>query len=183
MALYERFRLVEGVQVLAVATLCDPRFKKVGFRDSTTWAMSKLKSLLRSDTGSTESQAVQDFPAHVGSKRQSSLWEFLDREVGEKNKGASSRKEDPIGTQLVKYLNASNLARNEDPLKWWEETGKTEYPDMYKLIERVLSVPGTSVPSERVFSTAGNIISQKRCNLTDESAANLIFLRENMGRK
>ena len=36
---------------------------------------------------------------------------------------------------------------------------------------------GTSVPSERVFSTAGNVITKKRSSLAPSTAANLIFLR------
>ena len=37
----------------------------------------------------------------------------------------------------------------------------------------------TSVPSERLFSSAGNVITQKRNSLLPENADKLIFLFEN----
>jgi hypothetical protein len=61
--------------------------------------------------------------------------------------------------------------------------GKELYPLIYEVAKKYLIVPGTSVPSERVFSAAGNIISKKRSLLADDTASNLIFLRENLAKK
>jgi hypothetical protein len=49
--------------------------------------------------------------------------------------------------------------------------------------KRLLVISATSVPPERVFSTAGGIITKKRNALSDTSAADLIFLRENLKKK
>jgi len=43
-----------------------------------------------------------------------------------------------------------------------------------------LPLQGTSVPSERVFSKARNIITKKRNRLGGENASSLIFLSENL---
>jgi hypothetical protein len=48
---------------------------------------------------------------------------------------------------------------------------------------KMLIIPGTSVPSERVFSSAGGILTKKRSALSDISAADLIFLKENCSKK
>lgn len=48
-----------------------------------------------------------------------------------------------------------------------------------QLVKKYFSLTGTSVPSERLFSTAGNVISSKRNCLTPENADKLIFLFEN----
>jgi len=41
------------------------------------------------------------------------------------------------------------------------------------------TAPPTSVPSERLFSTAGDIMSDHRCRLLPENAETLIFLKFN----
>jgi hypothetical protein len=43
-----------------------------------------------------------------------------------------------------------------------------------------LASPPTSVPSERVFSTAGDVISDHRASLLPENAEKLIFLKFNL---
>lgn len=45
-----------------------------------------------------------------------------------------------------------------DPLKWWK-THEHLYPHVGMLAQRYLAVPGTSVPSEKVFSMAGDIVT------------------------
>ena len=49
---------------------------------------------------------------------------------------------------------------DSDPLEWWKER-KFAYPILTKLIQKKYSMVATSVPSERLFSTAGNIIHKK----------------------
>ena len=43
-----------------------------------------------------------------------------------------------------------------------------------------LGVVATSVPSERLFSTAGNIVTAKRCALEPENVEKLVFLHDNL---
>jgi len=45
--------------------------------------------------------------------------------------------------------------------------------------QRYLSVPPTSVASERLFSAAGDIYSDQRTQLAPERAEMLLFVREN----
>jgi len=62
-------------------------------------------------------------------------------------------------------------------LVWWEKEGSA-YPKLQKIAPKYLILQGTSVPSERVFSKAGNIITKKRNRLEGENASSLIFLSE-----
>lgn len=64
---------------------------------------------------------------------------------------------------------------NFDVLQWWENHS-SEYPRLYKFAQRVLSVPASSAASERVFSAAGNIITEKRNRIGPKTVNNLIFL-------
>ena len=49
-----------------------------------------------------------------------------------------------------------------------------------KAAQRYLSSPATSVPSERLFSSAGDICSDKRTCLLAENVERLVFLQANM---
>jgi len=48
-----------------------------------------------------------------------------------------------------------------------------------KLAKKYLPIPATSVPCERLFSTAGNIVNKKRSCLTPENVCKLVMLTEN----
>ena len=48
------------------------------------------------------------------------------------------------------------LERHQNPLKWWEDHDK-HYTLLSVLAQKYLSIPGTSMPSERLFSKAGEL--------------------------
>lgn len=67
---------------------------------------------------------------------------------------------------------------DSDPLKWWKNNEHV-YPNLSKLAKCYLPVQATSVPSERVFSTAGDLITAERNALAPENVNKLIFLKKN----
>lgn len=84
-----------------------------------------------------------------------------------------------IESELNCYKEESVLPLNANPLKWWSEKA-TKYPILSKLACAYLCVQATSVASERVFSTAGDIVSAQRASLTSDNVNTLIFLKKNM---
>ena len=50
------------------------------------------------------------------------------------------------------------------------------FPVLAKLAQLYLSAPQTSVPSERFFSTAGDIFDEKHNRLLPEKAETLLFI-------
>jgi hypothetical protein len=62
---------------------------------------------------------------------------------------------------------------------WWQ-ANQSKYPLTAKVAREMLCVPATSVPSERLFSKAGDVITKKRNSLAVGKAEKLIFLMENM---
>jgi hypothetical protein len=66
-----------------------------------------------------------------------------------------------------------------NPFQWWK-LHQHKFPCVSKHAKRYLCVPGTSVASERVFSTAGDIVSATRSCLSPENVDMLIFLQKNM---
>lgn len=80
----------------------------------------------------------------------------------------------------VRGYRASRPAGLQDnPLSWWREN-ENNYPLLARLAKRYLCVPGSSVASERVFSTAGDIITAKRSCLTPAHVNELLFLQKNL---
>ena len=68
---------------------------------------------------------------------------------------------------------------DEDPLLWWSKNS-SRYPNLAVVAKKYLAIPATSVPAERAFSTAGNIVNQKRACLLPENVNLLVFLAENL---
>jgi hypothetical protein len=68
--------------------------------------------------------------------------------------------------------------RYQCPLLWWK-MNHTKYPHVWEVAKRVLSIPATSAPSERLFSAASNLINKKRAALSPQNADMLLFLKAN----
>ena len=76
------------------------------------------------------------------------------------------------------YLSKPVLEKSADPLQWWRVSAAT-YPVLSLVAHRILSIPATSVPCERLFSTAGIIVNDLRSSLSPQSVNTLIFMNKN----
>ena len=63
------------------------------------------------------------------------------------------------------------------PLSWWR-TNELKFPILSHLAYRLLCIPATSAPSERVFSSAGLTIAKDRARLAPQTANELVFLHD-----
>ncbi|MCP4492346.1 MAG: hAT transposon family protein [Gammaproteobacteria bacterium] len=59
------------------------------------------------------------------------------------------------------YRKDSRPSLDSNPLEWWR-ANHPRFPRLASLAERYLCIPGTSVPSERVFSAAGLVVNRLR---------------------
>jgi hypothetical protein len=67
------------------------------------------------------------------------------------------------------YLNEKpRISLEEDPLLWWK-ANQSQLPVLSRMARIFLAIPATSTPSERVFSEAGNLITEKRARLSGDS--------------
>lgn len=96
-------------------------------------------------------------------------------EVRAAPKSVSTRAEE----EMKKYSEQPALPLTEDPLMWWKSKEK-DLPLLAKLAQRILCIPGTSVAAERVFSTAGDVVTAQRSCLLSEHVDQLIFLQKNL---
>ena len=62
-------------------------------------------------------------------------------------------------------------------MDWWRDN-QYQFNLLALMARRVLCIPSTSAPSERVFPTAGHTITKLRASLNSANAADLIFLRD-----
>ena len=86
---------------------------------------------------------------------------------------------DAIVSELNSYMTTPKLDEEEDPLSWWKER-KVYYPMLSELARKYLCIPATSSPSERVFSTAGNVVTCDRSCLKPAKVDMLVFLAKNL---
>lgn len=77
---------------------------------------------------------------------------------------------DPVRTPIADH--------KVNPFEWWI-IRKAQFPNVAKLARKYLSIPGSSVPSERLFSDAGNQITAKRTRLDSKLAGKMMFLKRN----
>ena len=88
------------------------------------------------------------------------------------NTGKSAKKE------IEKYL-CINGCSDGKPLLWWK-CYEAQFPLLAKLAKKYLCIPATSVPSERAFSAAGNVVNSKRACLLPENVNMLVFRSQNL---
>ena len=139
-------------------------------------------------TGSTSPDAPPSAPS-TGTARQSSVrpkrdfWRAFKEKVNQNKKkiGDVTIEELKIKlrNELDRYQSYDMLDVSECPFSWWAKH-KQVFPNISKLALNVLFIPATSVPTERLFSTAGQIITERRNRLLPENAEKLIFLNLNL---
>lgn len=68
---------------------------------------------------------------------------------------------------------------SEDPLIWWK---KHEHmlPTLSSIAKKYLCICATSCASERLFSSAGNIVTKKRNCLKPHNVERMVFLASNL---
>lgn len=80
--------------------------------------------------------------------------------------------------EISEYLKEGEIEFNCSPFDWWNYK-KSKYPLLAKLARQYLSVSATSIPSERLFSHAGNLLTAKRSRLDLELFKRMLFLKRN----
>lgn len=73
------------------------------------------------------------------------------------------------------YLNSKRADKNTNILMWWKDHSAM-YPSSATMARDFLSTPATSVPAERLFSSAGLTIRKQRNRLSAGSAEALLCL-------
>ncbi|KAL7829121.1 hypothetical protein SRHO_G00327550 [Serrasalmus rhombeus] len=129
-------------------------------------------------THSREETVRDDEPEVIGPvPKKTALEDLLGNSFSTEPEGSNSSKQ--AEREVENYRKEASIPLSGCPLKWWQEHC-SRYPLLSQLAKACLSVPATSVPSERIFSTAGDVVNAQRSQLLPENVDMLIFLKKNM---
>ncbi|GFQ88990.1 zinc finger BED domain-containing protein 1 [Trichonephila clavata] len=71
--------------------------------------------------------------------------------------------------ELNEYLSVPRVSFEHDPLDWWKVHYES-FPSLKVLARKYLCIQGSSVASERVFSSGGRVITRQRASLLPKHA-------------
>jgi hypothetical protein len=182
-SLNRRLGSLESSTLFSIATVLDPRFKLRCFTTEGSKANAKASLFVACEQLSKplQLQSTNSYKEPEAKKQRisdHSPWASLDEILSitpHDNQVTASI----IETELSTYLAEGLLPRKEDPFLWWK-LNQHRLPTMASMALVYLASPPTSVPSERVFSTAGDIITDHRSRLLPENAEKLILLKFNL---
>ncbi|KAJ8266447.1 hypothetical protein GJAV_G00130530 [Gymnothorax javanicus] len=161
--------------LLDMATNLDPRFKM-------TYISEEKKATVRARlaeemTSITVAMCMPTpSPGLSTKKARKTLGSFFKEAQGNEE---SLSQEPAVASELEAYLLTGNIDSEEDPLIWWQQH-QSQYPRLSVLGKKYLCIPATSSPSERLFSTGGNIVTCHRTSLKPEHVDRLVFLARNL---
>lgn len=148
---------------LKLATVLDPRFKdlKCLLKEEREGVWTSLEALLQA-----ESKSATPEPTEEPAKKKRLLL-----------CASESDSDDDVGPNraLSLYRAEPTISETDCPLQWWS-THAGAHPQLSVLARKYLASPATSVPCERLFSLAGNIVEKKRAALSSENVNILVCL-------
>ncbi|CAG9830004.1 unnamed protein product [Diabrotica balteata] len=182
-----RLGSLEENKIVAKSTFLDPRFKKTGFgleanaNNAQSWIIDELTSMIsatfeNADEASDRQEQVtkpSESDNVVPTSSKICLWSHFDQKLAKvKTKTTPSTS---AALCVRQYLELPYCPRSDNPLDFWEKH-KNSMPELYRLHLKYLCVPATSVPSERLFSKAGQLTNLRRNRLAPKNLDMILFL-------
>jgi len=159
---------------LVIAAALDPRFKQLKFLNEVQIEALKSEITERMDSFSSPMDMSRtNTPGRPPAKKRKTALDIL---LGEDDTSSSH-----VSTteELNQYMADKPLQRDMMPLDWWK-SNVHRYPRLASLSQKILTIPATSTPSERIFSTAGLTVTKLRSCIKPKNVDALIFLNHNL---
>lgn len=184
-SLEDRFANLENSNTLSMSTFLDPRFKSIPFKDKKNADIAKknIISLVAEKFSHEQQFNVMENEKSSSNKKSSDgdsdddIWAEFDREAAVFQPVGTSTSKAIIEVQ--RFLDTDILDRKENPLDWWNKN-KYLFPHLALVAQERLSAIATSVPCERRFSKAGQIVTERRSRLSNRKTQMLLFLNSNL---
>lgn len=177
-----RFANIKASKTIGVSTVLDPRFKLHVFKNQ-VYATDIKKTVIDLVTANINKklpvQQREDVEASeepVSKRNKFDIWDEYDTIVNTVRPEGTPRSQAVLEVQ--RYLELPVIGRQQDPLEWWK-TFKHSFPNLAVLARSKLNFMATSVPCERLFSKAGNIMNERRTRLGIRKMQQLLFLNSN----
>ena len=169
------------------ATALDPRTKNKGIIPQATWdsltedvaAMIDTESIMLDVKAEkiavkTEDSEIMETPA----KRAKGVMDSLLSDDEDDIEIKTSYKRFPAEMAKDEVRSYRESPRSCDTVMFWKLNGHRFY-HLERLARKYICAQGTSVSSERVFSTSGDILSAERSCLDPDALDAMIFLKKN----
>ncbi|CAK6969319.1 zinc finger BED domain-containing protein 1-like [Scomber scombrus] len=178
------FHRIEFHTLLSESSILDPRFKRKAFSDdqAANEAIQRLTHAAAAAQVTITNPSQQEVPMEQGDaagqpREVSQIWGDFDEQVSGLVSHISPSTEATL--EIRSFLQEALIPRSCNPLTWWKNRSVI-YPRLTRVMVERLCVLATSLPSERVFSKMGQIISEKRSRLSASKAQNVMFLHANL---
>lgn len=160
-----------------IPSILDPRFKSLDFVSSEQKIMTEqhLHQLFKQEkekqnkaSNTPNTSETPDVSNNSRSRKRKTLMERL-----AKDSVAAAP-----DNEVSEYLQMHEIPIKSDPLIWWNEK-KDKFPILSNLAQKYLAVSATSTASERLFSDAGNLLTNKRTCMKPKLFKKIMFLKRN----
>ncbi|XP_071640916.1 E3 SUMO-protein ligase ZBED1-like [Temnothorax longispinosus] len=143
----ENINVNNEVTAMQMATLLDPRHKKLIAEPS-----ESVRSFIHTEVQRRTNLNHRHLATPNGNEQRqgSTVMDFL-----------LGMDENHEGDDFAKYVAETQIDHNLDLCAWWK-AHEVCFPAVAKIARQLLCIPASSATAERVFSTAGNIVSAKR---------------------
>ncbi|XP_063073815.1 uncharacterized protein LOC134464274 [Engraulis encrasicolus] len=176
-------RYLDLQELLNNASALDPRFKDLAFLDDVdsrdlifmkitaevvkmnekaghSVALDEGEADEEGDDGSPSIGERRDDDASPSPKKKTAMDQLFGEFIATRTPVKSMREK--AKDEISKYRQRDSLELGGDVLQWWKK--QVDLPLLSSLAKDYLSIPATSVSSERVFSSAGNIVTAQLCD-------------------
>ncbi|KAK6175202.1 hypothetical protein SNE40_013713 [Patella caerulea] len=184
----------ETNRLYCLTTCIDPRFKLHAFSNWEFQVAAETlltEELIKTTTQSqieNDSAVADNTETHVDentvtedAQNNQDFWASFRKKVLNRTKKNSIEKDITVvlRQEVKTFMDQPPIKLSECPFVWWNKNSKN-YPHLAELARSLLFIPGTSVPSERIFSKCGLVLSDRRCRLKPNHAEMLVFLNHNL---
>jgi len=184
-SLEDRFCNIEADDTLQIATFLDPRFKDKYLNGL---QLEILKERLQQELEPLPKVPPPELPEQDEKSEQQikrpktlAIWDlessYNEHEIVPLNEQVQTFKKSETIDQIEKYVSSPKVERKTNIFQWWADS---PYAKLKIAAMKYLSAPATSIPSEQLFSTAGEIYDDNRYRLKGENVEKLLFLNKNL---
>ena len=152
-----------------MAVFLNPAMKHMNFfpaadRPKIVAAVMREIQLIQINNNNEAVISTAEFPKQKGLFDFSSLCKFSTEQITE--------------NEVEKYARMPSPPPKQDLFQFWQQNEK-ELPRLFRFAQRLLAVPSSSTPSERLFSHTGDAVSEKRTRLSPDTLSDLMLIRWN----